>query len=468
MVSTTCFSQTWTSTCDATVVSERIFRNDVYKLAQHRLVETNNPYKDSIEIPALYKDSIAKFLYCIYNMQSSLKKDTLLYYFAYGDFDTSAGKQLLDYQTDSCHILHNRIDNFPGGYSVKRVSLAIRRNGSNLWADDWAVGNFSSTSNSDVNELVNKYYLAIKIDFTSPNYYYVTIKTKRALNTNGLAKKFYDIMGGTSINEATAYNYIGDGNSIHFDYLTDGVMVTFRNGCGDCPAGCDYGRLWTLKVNTYTDCSVTYIKDSIFWVFVPQFNGIYVCNRNGGDIVTPVYFKNVIGEVSDTKANLAWDVLTESNIRYYVVEKSFDGRVFVEAGRVYATSQSTPAKSYTWQDKVPLAQSSFFRVKAVENSGEVIYSNTLLLKTQSTRWSVTVFPNPVINHEMQLQYNGEYGEMQLQLYSMEGRLLFSKKCKGESISSAIVLPHTIGSGTYLLKVKQATGDNEMKQLIVIK
>ena len=466
MVSTTCFSQTWTSTCDATVVSERIFRNDVYKLAQHRLVETNNPYKDSIEIPSIFRDSIAKILYSFYNLQSTLIKDTLMTYFGYADFDTSGYPQ---YEYDSCHFQHNYLHNPYYAPSVKRVSLGINRNATNAWADDWAIGNFNNTSNSDVNELVNKYELSIKMGVPTPAYYgFTTITTKRALNTNGLAKKFYDIMGGTTLNVAEAYTYIGDGNSIHFDYLTDGVMVTFRKGCGDCPAGCTYGRFWKFKVNTYTDCSVTYIKDSIFWVFVPQFNGIYVCNRNGGDIVTPVYFKNVIGEVSNTKANLAWDVLTESNIRYYVVEKSFDGRVFVEAGRVYATSQSTPAKSYTWQDKVPLAQSSFFRVKAVENSGEVIYSNTLLLKTQSTRWSVTVFPNPVINHEMQLQYNGEYGEMQLQLYSMEGRLLFSKKCKGESISSAILLPHTIGSGTYLLKVKQATGDNEMKQLIVIK
>lgn len=431
----------------------------------HRLIETNNPYKDSIEIPTIYRDSIAKILYSFYNLPTSLIKDTLMTYFGYADFDTSGYPA---YEYDSCHIQHNSLGNSVS-YSVKRVTLGISKNATNAWADDWVAGNFNNTSNSDINELVNTYELSIKMGVVFPTFYgYTTIKTKRALNTKGLAKKFYDIMGSTSGNEAFPYNYIGDGNSIHFDYVSDGVLVTFRKGCGDCPAGCTYGRFWKFKVNVFTDCSVTYLKDSIFWVFIPQPNGIYVCNRDGGDIVTPVHFRNVIGEVSDTKASIAWDVLTESNIRYYVVEKSFDGRLFAEAGRVYATSQSTPAKSYSWRDNVPLAGSGFFRIKAVENSGEVIYSNTVLLKTKSTQWSVTVFPNPITNHEMQVQYNGEYGEMQVQLYSMEGRLIFSKKCKGESTASTILLPYTIASGTYLLKIKSLTDYKEMKQLIMIK
>ena len=465
LVSYCCFSQTWSSNCDSTIVSERIFRNDVYEISLHKLIANNSPYLDSVEIPKIIRDSIAKVLYAIYNMPSSLLKDTIMSFFGFSNFDSLLVYR--DYEKDSVHIQHGSLT---ASYapSVKRLHVFIKKDGSNPWADnDWFTGNFYNTSNPQINQFLSNYGLTVTSNSSfNPSY---TLTTSRALNTNGLAKKFLALLvGGSSNNVSESYQYVGDGNSIQIDYFPLGLLITFRNGCGDCPVGCTHGRVWKFRVNTFTDCSVLYMGGTNFYSIQPPPNGIYVCNRDGGNVV-PIYFRNIIGEVKKNKAQIVWDVATESNMNYYEIEKSVMNSDFRESGRVYASSLNG-SKNYQWLDNEELTSNTFYRIKAVEKGGKIIYSKTILLRSNKQEAALSISPNPVVNRQVNIYFrNCCIGEKSLQLYSVEGKLIFNKTFLVSSSNSTqlVMLPSVIGRGSYIIKVK-ATGDmNVWQQLVFV-
>ena len=447
LVSNIAFTQTWPSTCTSNPLSERIFRNDVYKLALHRLIETNNTFKDSIEIPEIFRDSIARVLYSIYNVASNPIRDSIVAAFGHNDFNLG---NYYSYEYDSCHIQHNQKD---GSYapSIKRIYVFVTKNGSNLWADlDWGTGNFYNTRDTLINQFLQKYQLSVKKYNSFPEF---DLASPRAINTLALSNKFFDLInGGSTIAVSEPYKYVGDGNSIHFEYLSDGIIVTFRNGCGDCLAGCTRGRLWQFKVNAYTDCSVTYLGASVFYMN-PPINGVYTCSRYPA---LPVYFNKISGAYNNEYTIINWDVFTELNINHYEIESATDGVTFKEVGRVPVSNFSASTKKYTWQDKMLLSNATFFRVKAVEKSGRFIYSNNLLIKPGKQLENINITPNPIKNNLVILDSKQTInGSFVLNVYAMDGRIIFTKQLL--TVPASIALPSTIGKGLYTISIQSKEG-----------
>ena len=448
LVSNIAFTQTWPSTCTSNPLSERIFRNDVYKLALHRLMETNNTYKDSVEIPEIFRDSIARVLYAIYNVAPNPLRDSIVAAFGHNDFDTS---QFFSYEKDSLHIHHNSKGAPTYAPSIKKVQVYIRKNGANPWADlDWGTGNFYNTRNPEINQLLQTYNLRVSPYSALPTF---DIICSRAINTNALAQKFMALFtGGVANSSSEPFMFVGDGNSINLEYLNDGIKVTFRNGCGDCFAGCTRGRLWQFKVNTYTDCSVTYLGASIFY-WNPPIDGVYTCSRYP---VLPVYFNKISGAYNNEYTIINWDVFTELNINHYEIESATDGVTFKEVGRVPVSNFSASTKKYTWQDKMLLSNATFFRVKAVEKSGGFIYSNAILIKPGMQLENINITPNPIKDNLVMLDSKQTInGSFVLNVYALDGRIIFTKQLLTVPVS--IALPSTIGKGLYTISIHSKEG-----------
>lgn len=102
---------------------ENIYRNDAYKLAIKRLNDIGSPWKDSVVIPAVYIDSIARALYAMHNMQRSAIKDTLQYYFGYSDFSSPS----YQYRPGSFHIL-SAGEGYAYNYRLKAFTLSVFNN----------------------------------------------------------------------------------------------------------------------------------------------------------------------------------------------------------------------------------------------------------------------------------------------------------------------------------------------------
>lgn len=131
-------------------------------------------------------------------------------------------------------------------------------------------------------------------------------------------------------------------------------------------------------------------------------------------------------------ALLNWQVDEEDNIVKYEVEKSSDGRTFVSIG----TAVTNGTHQYQLTDAAPF-NTNFYRVKAVSKSGTVIYSKIVKLNIQG-KGEIRIYPNPVVNNELQLQLNNvKKGSYQVVIYNVGGQKLLQQMVIHEAGSQTI-------------------------------
>jgi hypothetical protein len=434
-------SQVYPSNCTATTDMVKIFRNDAYRVAINRLATLNLNWKDSINIPPIYIDTVASAFYAVYNMQWAHLKDTILTLFGTSAFSSSGPG------VDSSHFYYVNGDAF----SAKTIEFRLLSSAN--WYSSWQGGNYNATPDANVNLLVNQYGLVPHpwIDLW-PGYRFYDVSSARALNPYGLVRAFQNLPGTSDV--LLKSNYVGDGNSINVLYQPDGLKLVYRHACGDCPSGCTYGRTWEFKYY-YANCSVEYLTGYNWGGTISQWNGDpYTCIAT----IMPVDFSNIKVSVKNGLPQLEWQVYAETAMKEYIVERSADGIAFNYAGKINVTGNSTVAVNYSWTDKELLGGKIFYRVKAVKLNGEAKYSNVVSLEMRGSA-GFLIYPNPVTGRSVIMQVNiAGSGDYCLQLFDAAGRRIYSNNYFLNSGYNRreCVFPVDLKAGIYLLVIFNKT------------
>jgi hypothetical protein len=114
----------------------------------------------------------------------------------------------------------------------------------------------------------------------------------------------------------------------------------------------------------------------------------------------PVKIESFTAEANGSIAALNWSVSQEINVNHYVVEKSFDGKNFSDAGIVFAYGNSTDKLNYSFSDNISNIQASiiYYRLRTVDIDGRIEYSETRLIrngKQADNMVAILTYPNPV-------------------------------------------------------------------------
>lgn len=437
-------SQVMPGSCTPTIQMVNTYKYDVVKTATVRLFETNSTYKDSATIPTLVKDSIAKAFYAVHNMPQSSLRDTIRNLFGYNNFNTAVGPGY--YEFDSVHIYHNNYD-FNGSYSPRRIYLYVRDTTS--WAVQWQAGNYNNTVNPAINQLVLQYGLIVTGGGTFSNYISFICTSNLGINMFGLSKAFNAIINPAPGSGALPFYYAGDGNSIKAAFETNGIRLTYSNRCGDCPAGCQTGRAWTFLVSN--DCSVQYLGATNLGsplTITPPY--LYTCTRGP---VLPVTFGSITGYLQSGKPVLTWKVLTQLNVKEYVIERSDDGGQFYAVDKVPASTATTA--EYNWKDAQALNGTAWFRIKAVDVDGRAKYSSIVKL-SGSKSGGITIYPNPVQNHQITIQFRTPLsGSLAVRLYDISGKQVWNSSISltPQTGTRTFALPLNLPAGIYSIAVQ---------------
>lgn len=91
-------------------------------------------------------------------------------------------------------------------------------------------------------------------------------------------------------------------------------------------------------------------------------------------------------------AQLAWGTASEINSAYFAIERSLNGRVFGELGRVAAAGTSAAATRYAWLDADLAAGQRYYRLRQVDQDGTATYSPVRTVAGAGS--GPALFPNP--------------------------------------------------------------------------
>ncbi len=184
--------------------------------------------------------------------------------------------------------------------------------------------------------------------------------------------------------------------------------------------------------------------------------------------ILPISTINVKASQQNGGIQVDWNIATESNMSNYEVEKSANGQDFKKAATAVATGNNNSAVSYNWFDADPFAGNNFYRIKAVSKTGEISYSQVVIVKTGNAKSDIVIYPNPVENRTILLQLiNQPGGKYFVQLFNALGQQMLTKTIEhpGGSATQTIQLGSLVSKGVYQLHI--SNGDNQTNKQVII-
>lgn len=184
---------------------------------------------------------------------------------------------------------------------------------------------------------------------------------------------------------------------------------------------------------------------------------LYAVSRSGGALysigvsaVLPVNLVRFSGTHATGYNDLKWTTASEQNIEKFIVEYSPDGRNYLPAGEVMASSNSN-GSSYSFKH-------------VINNSGLLRYRLTMLDIDQSRRYSpviliagndqkeLKIYPTIITNNT--LQVISGFGVQKIELFTTDGKQVYTKDINGQNGYFNIPLP-ALQKGMYMVRL---TGD----------
>jgi hypothetical protein len=115
----------------------------------------------------------------------------------------------------------------------------------------------------------------------------------------------------------------------------------------------------------------------------------------------PVNLVSFTGISKEENANLFWSTASEINNEGFSIERSLDGKYFIEIGFVKGSINSNQIMNYNFTDnKVFLNHKmAYYRLKQLDLDGKFDYSKIISVITGKTpNDQVVVYPNPITDH----------------------------------------------------------------------
>ena len=163
-------------------------------------------------------------------------------------------------------------------------------------------------------------------------------------------------------------------------------------------------------------------------------------------------------------ALLKWTTTPDNTAKWFEVQKSLDGKLFLPIGLVAAKSSNStdPTTDYTFVDQLPLPGTDYYRLKQIVSLGNSTLSNTVSLNFPLPL-TVTLIPNPAIGFTEAIVTHAD-GPYIIQVLSSTGNIV-------KQVSGLPGNPiNTIGlgglRGIYTVKVTTATSTATAKLLVL--
>jgi predicted ThiF/HesA family dinucleotide-utilizing enzyme len=245
--------------------------------------------------------------------------------------------------------------------------------------------------------------------------------------------------------------------------------VTADQAAGFNPAGTVVVARWTGSAWQTTAATVTgtgtvtdpYVATaSGFTAFSP----FIVANA----AALPVSFAGAKAYAKEKGVQVEWSIATESNISYYAVERSVNGKDFSSIGIVESKGNNSSLTSYSFFDATPIAGTNYYRIKALDKDGSFKYTAIMQVNISKGKADVIIAPNPVRNNDLNVQLSGfAKGNYTVRVLNNVGQVVFTAQVAAEngSISQTFRLPGNIRTGVYTLQV--AGNDINLNKKIAI-
>jgi hypothetical protein len=141
---------------------------------------------------------------------------------------------------------------------------------------------------------------------------------------------------------------------------------------------------------------------------------------------------------------IKWSSSQETEPVKYVIQRSNNGRDYIDIVSITGLHQALNKYAYT--DLYTNNSTQFYRVKVVELSGNIFYSETSLVKTKAGN-NVTIYPNPVIDG-FKVTIPSQNLPANVQIMNAQGQIIYTQVIN----TATTEINKQLAKGIYAVKV----------------
>jgi hypothetical protein len=169
-----------------------------------------------------------------------------------------------------------------------------------------------------------------------------------------------------------------------------------------------------------------------------------------------VKFIHLQASEKNGQVKVVWANIAETGVDKYFVEYSTDGRNFNTINNTLARANSGDRTDYSWMHLTPANGNVFYRIKAIEFSGDITYSHIVrVIVGGKANNEFTVYPNPAKGGQITISTSSlTEGKYDIIILNTAGQKIMQRTLNhtGGSLSMEISLPENIKSGLYSIKL----------------
>lgn len=163
---------------------------------------------------------------------------------------------------------------------------------------------------------------------------------------------------------------------------------------------------------------------------------------------------------------LGWTTLSETNNNYFSIEKSDDGVLFTEIGKVVGAGNSNTIEDYDFVDYNYNGSLVFYRLKQVDFDGKYEYSNIVAVDNSGIANESSIISAVAENGFLNLNlFAGTAGNYSVQIFDLSGKMVSELNAGLDEGVSAISVPvnNNAQGLIYIVSVSDNAGWNAVQK-----
>ena len=164
---------------------------------------------------------------------------------------------------------------------------------------------------------------------------------------------------------------------------------------------------------------------------------------------------------------LSWTGRSDTNLNYYMVERSRDGANYEEKAIFFGNLYSDSNRHYSFTDKGLTKGAYFYRLKMVNNdeSYRLCATNTVYLSDEKEQIKLFTFPNPSSDEiKITLPDSWQQKKVTFEFYNTSGQLS-GKQTISSATKTEILNITALTKGTYVVKAFTPTENAAVGRII---
>lgn len=159
-------------------------------------------------------------------------------------------------------------------------------------------------------------------------------------------------------------------------------------------------------------------------------------------------------------ASLNWETTMETNSGRFEIERSQDGKSWLNIGTKYAKGESSSTVKYSFSDGNPAAGENLYRLKMIDKDLTFAYSRIRSL-TFDSNLQASFYPNPV-SDQLHLNVSDWTKVSTIELISVKGQSVY----KSQKTQNAEIDVSGFPAGIYIVSLHYIDGTNKSYKIVI--